>query len=90
MQRWAKHLKLELIIYWESFIRHRSVKVEDQKCLKMGLSCLTNLLNRLKKIFNTLPKRLEWKSFYHHDLPLITDICDEIRKISFENQLNKA
>jgi len=37
-----------------------------------------------------LPKRLAWRSFYKNDLPLITDICEEIRKISVENQLNKA
>jgi len=37
-----------------------------------------------------LPKLLEWISFYNNDLPLITDICEEIRKISVENQLNKA
>ena len=37
-----------------------------------------------------MPKRLAWRSFYKNDLPLITDICEEIRKISVENQLNKA
>ena len=33
---------------------------------------------------------MEWRSFYNNDLPLITDICEEIRKISVENQLNKS
>ncbi|KPA17018.1 hypothetical protein MHK_002763 [Candidatus Magnetomorum sp. HK-1] len=37
-----------------------------------------------------MPKCLEWISFYNNDLPLITDICEEIRKISVKNQLNKA
>jgi len=32
---------------------------------------------------------LEWRFFYNNDLPLITNICEEIRKISVENQLYK-
>jgi len=47
-------------------------------------------MGQVEKIFKRLPKRLEWRSFYNNDLPLITDICEEIRKISVENQLNKA
>jgi len=47
-------------------------------------------VKQVKEIFKKLPKRLEWMSFYVHDLPLITDICEEILKISVENQLNKS
>ncbi|KPA10655.1 hypothetical protein MHK_009161 [Candidatus Magnetomorum sp. HK-1] len=47
-------------------------------------------MNPVEKIFKTLPKRLEWKSFYVNDLPLIVGICEDIHKISLENQLNKS
>jgi len=47
-------------------------------------------VKQVEEIFKKLPKHLEWKLFYVHDFPLITDICEEIRKISVENQLNKA
>jgi len=47
-------------------------------------------MGQVEKIFKRLPKRLELRSFYNNDLPLITDICKKIRKISVENQLNKA
>ena len=47
-------------------------------------------MNPVEKIFKTLPKPLELKSFYIHDLPLILGICEDIRKISLENQLNKS
>jgi hypothetical protein len=47
-------------------------------------------MNPLKIIFINLPKRLEWKSFYVNELPIIMDICEDIRQISLENQLNKS
>jgi putative cell wall-binding protein len=47
-------------------------------------------MNPVKKIFKNLPKRLEWKSFYVNDLPIIMEICEDIRQISLENQLNKS
>jgi ParB/RepB/Spo0J family partition protein len=51
---------------------------------------LHKFLQQLEKIFKKLPKRLEWKSFYVHDFPLVREICEDIRKISLENQLNKS
>jgi len=47
-------------------------------------------MQQLEKIFTNLPKRLEWKSFYVNDFPLVREICEDIRKISLENQLNKS
>jgi len=47
-------------------------------------------MNPVKKIFKNLPKRLEWKSFYVNDLPNNMEICEGIRQISLENQLNKS
>ena len=39
-------------------------------------------MNPVKKIFKNLPKRLEWKNFYVNDLPIIMEICEDIRQIS--------
>jgi len=47
-------------------------------------------VQQLEKVFKKLPKRLEWKSFYVHDFPLVREICEDIRKLSLENQLNKS
>ena len=47
-------------------------------------------VKQVEEIFKKLPKHLEWILFYVHEFPLITDICEEIRKISVENQLNKS
>ncbi|ETR70463.1 MAG: hypothetical protein OMM_03226 [Candidatus Magnetoglobus multicellularis str. Araruama] len=47
-------------------------------------------MNPVKKIFKNIPKRLEWKSFYVNDLPIIMEICEDIRLIPLENQLNKS
>jgi len=47
-------------------------------------------MNPVKKIFKNLPKYLEWKSFDVNDLPLIVEICEDIRQISLKNQLNKS
>ena len=51
---------------------------------------LHKFVQQLEKIFKKLPKRLEWKSFYVHDFPLVREICEDIRKISLENKLNKS
>ena len=45
---------------------------------------------QVESIFQLLPKRLEWISFYTNDLPLIMEICEDVRQISLENQLNKS
>jgi len=39
-------------------------------------------VGQVEKIFQNLPKPLEWRSFFNHDLSLLTDICDEIKEIS--------
>jgi DNA-binding NarL/FixJ family response regulator len=62
----------------------------QSKVPKSGRLLLHKFVQQIEKIFQTLPKRLEWKSFYVHDFPLVREICDDIRKISLENQLNKS
>jgi len=38
-------------------------------------------VEQVDKIFKNLPKSLEWRSFYTHDLPLLVDICKEVQDI---------
>jgi len=45
---------------------------------------------RVAKIFKNLPKPLEWRSFYRHELPILMDICEEVRKVSIQNDLNRS
>jgi len=62
----------------------------QSKVSESGQQLLHKFVQQLEIIFKKLPKRLEWKSFYVHDFPLVREICEDIRKISLENQLNKS
>jgi len=45
---------------------------------------------RVEKIFNNLPKSLEWQSFYRHDLRILMDICKEVREEAIRRGLNRS
>jgi len=62
----------------------QSILSEDEHIL------FSKFTKQVNKYFQMLPKRLEWISFYTNDLPLILEICDDIRDISLKNQLNKS
>ncbi len=47
-------------------------------------------MGRVEKIFKNLPKPVEWRSFYNNDLPILMDICQEVRKISIQDGLNRS
>ena len=55
-----------------------------------GVLLFNKFVKQVEKIFKKLPKRLEWQSFYTHDMSLILNICDDIRHISLKNQMNKS
>ena len=42
-------------------------------------------VKQVEKIFKNLPKSLEWRSFYTHDLTLLVDICKEVQDISIQH-----
>ena len=44
-------------------------------------------MEQLEKIFKNLPKSLEWSSFYRHDLRILMDISEEVRKLAIQNGL---
>ncbi|MBL7203018.1 MAG: hypothetical protein ISS63_01630 [Desulfobacteraceae bacterium] len=39
---------------------------------------------RVENIFNNLPKPLEWRTFYRHDLPIWMDFCEEVQEASIQ------
>ncbi len=45
---------------------------------------------RVEDIFQNLPKPLEWRSFYRHDLPILMDFCKEVREVSIQRRLNRS
>jgi len=44
----------------------------------------------VQQIFKNLPKPLEWRSFYIHDLPLLLSTCKEVQDASIQHNLNKS
>ena len=42
---------------------------------------------QVEKIFDNLPKSLEWQSFYRHDLPLLLSTCKEVQDASIQHNL---
>ncbi len=41
-------------------------------------------IGQVEKIFKNLPKPMEWLSFLNNDLPLLIDICEEVREASMQ------
>jgi ParB/RepB/Spo0J family partition protein len=65
--------------------QHKQSQISEDR-----LQQVHKFVNPVENIFKKLPKRLEWKSFLVHDLPLVMGICEDIREISLKNQLNKS
>jgi len=53
-----------------------------------GKLLLDTFVQQLEEVFKKLPKPLEWRSFYRHDLNLIVDTAQEVRKVSIQHKLN--
>ena len=46
-------------------------------------------IGSVQEIFKNLPKPMEWRSFYTHDLTLPVDICKEDQEVSIQHQLSE-
>ena len=66
-----------------------TLKILGYKVSKEAESLLRKFAQQVEKIFINLPKPLEWRSFYRHDLPILMDICEKVQKVSIQNDLNK-
>ncbi len=47
-------------------------------------------MGQVKEIFKTIPKSLEWRSFYTNDLPLLLSTYKEVQDVSVQHNLNKS
>ena len=65
-------------------------KIRGSKVSKEAESLLRKFAQQVEKIFKNLPKPLEWRSFYRHELPILMDICEEVQKVSIQNDLNRS
>jgi len=65
-------------------------KIRGSKVSKEAESLLCKFAQQVEKIFKTMPKPLEWRSFYRHELPILMDICEEVRKVSIQKDLNRS
>lgn len=45
---------------------------------------------KIDQIFDSLPRPVEWRSFYNNDFRTITTIDDDVKEIAIRNQLNKS
>ena len=46
-----------------------------------------NFVKQVQRIFDNLPKPLEWQSVYIHDLNLLVQADQAVRKVSIQNKL---
>jgi len=65
-------------------------KIRGSKVSKEAEGLLHKFMQQVEKIFKNLPKSLEWRSFYNNDLPVLMDICEEVRKVSIQKGLNRS
>ena len=67
-----------------------SSKNRGSKVSKQGNLLLSKFTQQVEKIFENLPKSLNWRSFYLNALPLVIDFCKEVREASVQRGLNGA
>jgi phage N-6-adenine-methyltransferase len=47
-------------------------------------------ISKIDQIFDSLPRPVEWRSFYNNDFRTITTIDEDVKEIAIHNQLNKS
>jgi hypothetical protein len=65
-------------------------KKKIERKLKGSLADSLRTGTRGTRVRRHLPKPLEWRSFYRHGLPLLMDFCEEVQKVSIQNDLNRS
>ncbi len=68
----------------------RSSKIRGSRVSKKADRLLHKFMQQVEQIFTRLPKPVEWRSFYNNDLPILMDICKEVREISIQDGLNRS
>ena len=65
--------------------RNRGSQVSKEREL-----LFSRFAKQVQKIFNNIPKPLEWISFYTNDLKLLVQADQEVRRASIKNKLTKS
>ena len=65
-------------------------KSRGSEVSKKSKLLLNKFVQQVARIFKNLPKPLEWRSFFNHDLPLLIDFCEEVRDVSIRQRLNRS
>jgi len=47
-------------------------------------------VGNVERVFESLPRPVEWLPFFRHDLPLVTTITAEVREVATREKLNKS
>jgi hypothetical protein len=68
----------------------RSSQDRGSKVSSQSKKLFHKFMEQVGKIFKTLPKPLEWRSFYTNDLPLLLSTCKEVQDASIQHNLNKS
>ena len=68
----------------------RSSQERGSEVSSQSKALFHKFVEQVDQIFQNLPKSLEWRSFYTHDLTLLVDICKEVQNISIQHNLNKS
>ena len=66
-----------------------SSQIRGSKVSKKAKLLFNKFVKQVENIFKSLPKPLEWQSFYIHDLPILIDFCEEVQEVSIQPQLSE-
>jgi len=65
----------------------KSSKFRGSEISRKSELLLSKFTQQVEIIFKTLPKPLEWRSFYTNDLPLLLSTCKEVQDTSIQHNL---
>ena len=67
-----------------------NAKSKNYEVTDRAQSHINNFVNTIERIFSSLPKPIQWRAFYNHDLPLVTDLDPTVMEWAIANKLNKS
>jgi len=68
----------------------RSSQERGSEVSGLSKTLFHKFMEQVDGIFKSLPKPLEWRSFYNNDLNLLVDICMEVQDAAVQHDLNKS
>ena len=68
----------------------RSSQTRGSEVSNRSKALFHKFVEQVEGIFKNLPKPLEWRTFYIHDLPILLSTCKEVQDTSIQHNLNKS